>query len=63
MSLPDDVRALAGQILPRLDESRDFYLHTKEGLAAARARAACSAAPRAPWESQSSTETRRRSGC
>lgn len=30
MPLPDDVRALADQILVRLDESRDFYLHTRQ---------------------------------
>src|SRR3954447_6760761 len=30
MPLSDDVRALADQILSRLDESRDFYLHTRQ---------------------------------
>ena len=30
MSLPDDVGALAARILERLDESRDFYLHTRQ---------------------------------
>src|SRR5438105_2473312 len=28
--LPDDIRVLADRILGRLDESRDFYLHSKE---------------------------------
>jgi hypothetical protein len=30
MPLPDDVRALADRILGRLDEARDFYLHTRQ---------------------------------
>jgi hypothetical protein len=30
MPLPDDVRALADRILGRLDESRDYYLHTRQ---------------------------------
>lgn len=30
MPLPDDVRTLADQVLRRLGESRDFYLHTRE---------------------------------
>ena len=30
MPLRDDVRALADQILNRLNESRDFYLHTRQ---------------------------------
>ena len=30
MPLADDVRALSIQILARLDESRDYYLHTKQ---------------------------------
>jgi len=30
MPLPDDVRALADRTLGRLDEARDFYLHTRQ---------------------------------
>lgn len=30
MPLPDDVRALAYRTLGRLDEARDFYLHTRQ---------------------------------
>jgi hypothetical protein len=30
MALPDEIRVLAELILSRLDESRDFYLHTKQ---------------------------------
>src|SRR5271157_889032 len=30
MPLPDDIRDLADQILRRLDEARDFYLHTRQ---------------------------------
>ena len=30
MPLPDDIRELAEGILGRLDESRDYYLHTRE---------------------------------
>ena len=30
MSLPGDVRTLADRISVRLDESRDFYLHTQQ---------------------------------
>src|SRR3954447_1887252 len=30
MPLSDDVRALADQLLGRLDEARDFYLHTRQ---------------------------------
>jgi hypothetical protein len=30
MALPDEIRALADQILGRLDEAHDFYLHTRE---------------------------------
>jgi hypothetical protein len=30
MALPVDVRDLAGRILARLDEARDFYLHTRQ---------------------------------
>jgi hypothetical protein len=30
MSMPDDIRDLAAQILGRLDETRDFYLHTRQ---------------------------------
>ncbi len=30
MPLPDEVRDLAARILERLDESRDFYLHTRQ---------------------------------
>ncbi len=30
MSLPGDIRNLAAQILGRLDETRDFYLHTRQ---------------------------------
>ncbi len=30
MPLPDDIRDLAEGILVRLDESRDYYLHTRE---------------------------------
>jgi hypothetical protein len=30
MPLPDEVRALADQILARLDEARDFYVHTQQ---------------------------------
>jgi hypothetical protein len=30
MPLPDDIRDLARGILARLDESRDYYLHTRE---------------------------------
>jgi hypothetical protein len=30
MPLPDEVRALADRILARLDEARDFYVHTQQ---------------------------------
>jgi hypothetical protein len=30
MPLPDDIRELANRILGRLDEARDFYLHTRQ---------------------------------
>jgi hypothetical protein len=30
MPLPDDIRALADRSLDRLDESRDYYLHTQQ---------------------------------
>jgi hypothetical protein len=30
MSLPDEIRELADRILGRLDEARDFYLHTRQ---------------------------------
>jgi len=30
MALPDEIRALADQILARLDEARDYYRHTRQ---------------------------------
>jgi hypothetical protein len=30
MPLPDEVRDLAARVLARLDEARDFYLHTRQ---------------------------------
>jgi hypothetical protein len=30
MPLPDDIRSLAGRILGRLDEAREFYVHSRQ---------------------------------